>query len=250
MRYILILLALLLTAPVQATQIAIIIDDIGYRQTDEAVLSLPNGITLSVLPHTPLGQQLAKQGHQRGNEIMLHIPMQALNGKNLGQGGLTNEMDEQELKHQLKDSIANIPYAKGANNHMGSLLTQLESPMTWLMQSLKEQDLYFVDSRTTRFSVASEQAQQHEVPLLRRQIFLDNDVSEQALEKQFKQIILKAKNDENIVVIAHPYPETVHFLNQNLHRLEAEGISLVHTSKLLPVTMISNKATSSVQVLR
>ncbi|GIU53949.1 MULTISPECIES: divergent polysaccharide deacetylase family protein [Shewanella] len=250
MRNIFLLIAILVCGSVQATNIAIIIDDIGYRQSDEAVLSLPNTVTLSVLPHTPLGQTLAQQGHQQGNEIMLHIPMQALNGKKLGDGGLTNDMDEHQLKNQLKASIDNIPYAKGANNHMGSLLTQLDNPMNWLMESLKKKDLYFVDSVTTRFSKASDKAQQYGVPLLRREIFLDNDVSEHALEKQFSQIIRKAKTDGNIVVIAHPYPETVRFLNQNLHRLEAKGINLVHTSKLLPVAMAKNEGTSSAQVLK
>ena len=243
-------LALLITGTVQAANIAIIIDDIGYRQSDEAVLSLPNTVTLSVLPHTPLGQSLAEQGHLQGNEIMLHIPMQALNGKKLGHGGLTNDMSEQQLKQQLKASIANIPYAKGANNHMGSLLTQLDSPMNWLMESLKKKELYFVDSVTTRFSKASDKAEQYGVPLLRREIFLDNDVNEHALEKQFSQIIAKAKTEGSIVVIAHPYPETVRFLNQNLHRLEAKGINLVHTSKLLPMTMAKSEGTSSIQVLR
>ncbi|MCC4833227.1 divergent polysaccharide deacetylase family protein [Shewanella sp. 10N.7] len=243
-------LALLITGHVQAANIAIIIDDIGYRQSDEAVLTLPNTVTLSVLPHTPLGQTLAQQGHHQGNEIMLHIPMQALNGKKLGNGGLTNDMDEQQLKRQLKASLENIPYAKGANNHMGSLLTQLDNPMNWLMESLKKKDLYFVDSVTTRYSKASDKALQYGVPLLRREIFLDNDVSEQALEKQFTQIIKKAKTEGSIVVIAHPYPETVRFLNKNLHRLEGKGIDLVHTSKLLPVSMAKNEGTSSAQVLR
>ncbi|WP_144211795.1 divergent polysaccharide deacetylase family protein [Shewanella donghaensis] len=248
MRYIFLFLALFFNGSVQATQIAIIIDDIGYRQTDEAVLTLPNAITLSVLPHTPLGQHLAEQGHYRGNEIMLHIPMQSLNGKKLGHGGLTNEMNEQQLKDQLKVSIASIPYAKGANNHMGSLLTQLENPMTWLMESLKEQNLYFVDSKTTRFSIASAQAEQYDVPLLRRQIFLDNDVSEKALEKQFNRIMEKAKRKQNLVVIAHPYPETVEFLNNNLHRLAANGISLVHTSDLLPANIAKSTQNKSTDV--
>lgn len=250
MRYLFFLLTLLFISPVQAVNIAIIIDDIGYRQSDEAVLSLPNSVTLSVLPHTPLGQKLAEQGHHQGNEIMLHIPMQALNGKKLGNGGLTNQMSEQQLKQELTASLANIPYAKGANNHMGSLLTQLDNPMNWLMESLKQKQLYFVDSVTTRYSKASSKAEKHGVPLLRREIFLDNDVSEVALEKQFSQIIEKAKQQGSLVVIAHPYPETVRFLNQNLHRLEAKGINLVHTSTLLPVTMAKSEGASSTQVLR
>ncbi|MBB1268493.1 divergent polysaccharide deacetylase family protein [Shewanella sp. SR44-3] len=236
MQYLYIFLGLLFIQPVFAAKLAIIIDDIGYRQTDEAVLSLPNTITLSVLPHTPLGQKLAQDGHNNGHEIMLHLPMQALNGKELGPGGLTNDMTEQQIKQQLYYAVSSIPFAKGANNHMGSLLTQMRDPMRWVMQSLKQNNLYFVDSMTTRFTKAADSAQSLGVPTLKRQVFLDNDVSEVALQRQFNLIMAMAKKDKQVIAIAHPYPETVHFLKANLHRLEQAGIELVHTSHLLPPT--------------
>lgn len=218
--------------PANAAKLAIIIDDIGYRLTDEAALTLPATITLSVLPHTPLGQKLANDGHQKGHEIMLHLPMQALNGKALGPGGLTNDMSEVQIKQQLQAAFNSIPFAKGANNHMGSLLTQMDDPMLWVMQSLKQQQLFFVDSVTTKYTKASDTANQLGVPLLRRHVFLDNDVSQRGLEKQFNQIIERTKQQGKLVAIAHPYPETIQFLRANLSRLEANGIVLVQTSQL------------------
>ena len=59
MRFILYFLAVFISSFTHAAQVAIIIDDIGYRQSDEAVLTLPDNITLSVLPHTPLGHSVA-----------------------------------------------------------------------------------------------------------------------------------------------------------------------------------------------
>lgn len=241
--YTFILLALYV-APSYAAKIALIIDDIGYRQTDEAVLSLPSTVTLSVLPHTPLGQKLAKAGHSKGHEIMLHLPMQALNGKALGSGGLTNGMNEAQIRASVLSAIANIPFAKGANNHMGSLLTQLDSPMLWVMQSLKQHQLYFVDSMTTKFSKAGEKADQLGVPTLKRQLFLDNNVSKQALEKQFTLMISHAHIQGSLVVIAHPYPETMHFLKANLPQLDAEGIELVPVSDLLPIDIAQANKTN------
>ena len=156
-----------------AAQLALIIDDIGYRHTDKAVLALPSTVTLSVLPHTPLGKELANAGHQKGHEIMLHLPMQALNGKTLGLGGLTNTMTEAQIRTSVIDAINSVPFAKGANNHMGSLLTQLDDPMLWVMETLKQKQLYFVDSMTTRFTKAGDNADKLGIPLLKRQLFLD-----------------------------------------------------------------------------
>ena len=227
---------------------AIIIDDIGYRHTDASVLSLPTNITLSVLPFTPLGKELAQKGHAKGHEIMLHLPMQALNSKALGEGGLTNQMSEQQTKQHVLKAISAIPFAKGANNHMGSLLTQLEDPMLWVMQSLKQQDLYFVDSMTTRFTKAREQASLVGVPTMKREIFLDNDLHPKALEKQFKRMIAEAKTQGYIVAIAHPYPETLAFLQQNLPRLNSAGIRLVPTSALIPLEMAKQGASATVRL--
>ncbi|EGT3628369.1 divergent polysaccharide deacetylase family protein [Morganella morganii] len=233
-----------------AAQIALIIDDIGYRHTDQAVLALPSTVTLSVLPHTPLGKELANAGHKKGHEIMLHLPMQALNGKALGLGGLTNTMTETQIRASVVDAINSVPFAKGANNHMGSLLTQLDDPMLWVMETLKQKHLYFVDSMTTRFTKAGETADQLGVPLLKRQLFLDNDTSATALERQFNLMISQAHTQGSLVAIAHPYPETMRFLKANLQRLKTEGIDLVPASSLLPIGIAQKGGTNPAVTLR
>lgn len=241
--YSLAFLALYIT-PCYAAQLALIIDDIGYRHTDEAVLTLPSTVTLSVLPHTPLSKQLAKAGHAKGHEIMLHLPMEALNGKALGPGGLTSTMNEAQIRTKVLDAIASVPFAKGMNNHMGSLLTQLDEPMLWVMESLKQKQLYFVDSMTTQFTRARDNADLLGVPTLKRQLFLDNNLSESALEKQFNLMVEQAHIQGNLVAIAHPHPETIRFLRANLARLKAEGIELVPTSKLLPIDLVHREPTN------
>ncbi|MGZ9899954.1 divergent polysaccharide deacetylase family protein [Shewanella gaetbuli] len=251
MRFIFSLLLLLTFCSTSfAANLAIIIDDIGYRQTDEAVLQLPKDITLSVLPHTPLGKKLAFEAYNKGHEIMLHLPMQALSGNTLGPGGLTNDMSEQQIKNEIESAFNNIPFAQGANNHMGSLLTQLDVPMKWVMEELKNKQAYFVDSYTTKYSKAGKQAKFVGVPILYRQVFLDNDVEYDALEKQFKQIIDQTKRKGTLVAIAHPYPETISFLRKNLARLKQNGINLVHTSALISVEIAKTYPTSPHQTLR
>ncbi|MDF0535984.1 divergent polysaccharide deacetylase family protein [Shewanella sp. A32] len=220
-----------------AAKLAIIMDDIGYRHTDEAALSLPPGITFSILPHTPLGEKMARAAHAKGHEIMVHIPMQALDGRTMGPGGLNNQMSETQFKQVVEDAIGSIPFAKGTNNHMGSLLTQLDRPMGWLMSVLKQQNLYFVDSVTTRYTKAGDEAETHDVPLLKRQVFLDNQTSLAALKHQLKEAVHLARKEGQVVLIAHPYPETIAFLKKQLKQLPEEGVQLVHASSLLPLQL-------------
>ncbi|MEW6983587.1 divergent polysaccharide deacetylase family protein [Colwelliaceae bacterium 6471] len=217
----------------KSAQVAIIIDDIGYRHTDHSALELPGNITYSILPHTPYGKRLALKAQQQNNEVLLHIPMEAQNGKKLGPGALTSDMSESNIRESLRLSFEEIPFAIGINNHMGSRLTQLYSPMVWTMRFLKERNMLFLDSLTTDHSKAEKIAQQLGVPTSHRHIFLDNQLDERYITQQFLQLIRQAKKNQRAIAIGHPHPETMKALHQLLPLLEEENIELVAISTLL-----------------
>ncbi|WDE04995.1 divergent polysaccharide deacetylase family protein [Thalassomonas viridans] len=215
-------------------RIAIVIDDIGYRQTDSLALDLPGDITYSILPQTPYGKTLALQAYRQNKEILLHIPMESENGKRLGPGALTRKMSEEKIRASLKRSFEEIPFAIGINNHMGSLLTQLYRPMSWIMAFLKERDLLFLDSLTTEYSRGREIARDFDVPALNRHVFLDNQLSDDYIASQFQELIMRAKTYQSAIAIAHPHPETITALTNLLPTLAEHNISLVPLSALLP----------------
>jgi polysaccharide deacetylase 2 family uncharacterized protein YibQ len=227
-------------------KIAIVIDDIGYRATDKSALELPQQITFSVLPHTPFGRELAEQGNLQQREILLHVPMESINNLLLGPGALTSTMDEANVKKTLAASIADIPHVIGINNHMGSRLTQMSEPMSWTMQFLKDNDLFFLDSRTSKFSQAEFMAQKVGIPSLHRHVFLDNQINEKYIEQQFRKLIKISKKEGTVVAIAHPHPATIKVLQRMLPTLAQQNIELVAISKLLPTetpTQISKQTT-------
>ncbi len=227
-------ISLLFTASAKenSARIAIVIDDIGYRYTDKNVLSLPGSITYSVLPHTPYGKILATKANAQQKEVLLHIPMEAENGKKLGPGALTSSMNKIEIHASLSESLAEVPFAIGINNHMGSRLTQLADPMYWTMGFLKEHDLLFLDSKTSPFSKASVIAQKLGVPVQGRHIFLDNELSDNYINQQFQLLIKEAQNQSFAIAIAHPHPETIQALLYLIPTLAQNNIELVSLSAL------------------
>ncbi len=229
----------------QQAKVAIIIDDIGYRKSDRAVLTLPGELTFAILPHTPFGKMLAEQANALHHDVILHIPMEAENGKALGPGALTADMDEYSIRASLAESFDEIPFAIGMNNHMGSKLTKLYSPMTWTMRYLKENNLIFIDSVTTENSKARKLARHFGVPNLSRHLFLDNELTEKYISGQFAQLIKQAKKYKRVVAIAHPHPETVAALNYLIPQLASHDIELVGISKLLPKTNMDSQALTS-----
>lgn len=223
----------------QTAQVAIIIDDIGYRKSDVNALYLPGNISYAILPHTPYGKRLALQAKAKQNDVILHIPMEAKNGKKLGPGALTSAMNESGIRTSLANAFAEIPFALGINNHMGSKLTELYQPMAWTMQFLRERNLMFVDSVTTNASQAEQVAKSFGVPSLHRHIFLDNKLEHSYIRGQFKQLIRDAKRYQTVVAIAHPHPETVRSLLKLLPLLEQNNIALVSISQLLTTKKVT-----------
>ena len=217
----------------QKAQVAIIIDDIGYRKSDAQALYLPGNISYAILPHTPYGKRLALKAQANNNDVILHIPMESKNGKKLGPGALTSEMNETSIRENLTNAFAEIPFALGINNHMGSKLTELYQPMAWTMQFLRERDLVFIDSVTTSASKAEEVAISFGVPSLHRHIFLDNVLEHNYIRRQFKQLIRDAKRYQTVVAIAHPHPESITALRKLLPLLAQNNVELVPISKLL-----------------
>lgn len=218
----------------QPARIAIIIDDIGYSlRNGLRAARLPANVTLSVLPHTPNGAALAKVGFESGKDIMLHTPMANTRGVPLDKGALTEEMDQETFLATLRDNLQAVPHVIGVNNHMGSQLTQNPEAMDWLMTELKQQGLFFIDSRTSADSLAMATAISQQLPTDERDVFLDHERTQAFISKQFDYLLKLAKRDGHALAIGHPYPETLDLLEQRLPLLQAQGIELVSISELL-----------------
>lgn len=215
----------------------IIIDDLGHSlYRGKKAIDLPGNITYAVIPFTNFARELAERAHDHGKEVMVHAPMSTVDNDPLGTGGLTANLSRGEFNSRLNDALDDVPHAQGINNHMGSDLTQRRMQMGWLMQELRWQDLYFVDSRTSGRSVAAAVATEFNVPNLSREIFLDNELDTAAIARQFRQAVARSKKYGQAVVIGHPHPETIAYLKSALPALRDEGIELVTVSQALKLS--------------
>jgi polysaccharide deacetylase 2 family uncharacterized protein YibQ len=215
----------------QPPTIAIIIDDMGHNlEEGERLARLNYPITLAFLPYRKHTVPLARLAHQHHKEIMLHAPMANTRNIGLGAGGLTPEMDERAIAQTLRRALQAIPHVQGVNNHMGSLLTQQQQPMDWVMRELHRYPVYFVDSRTIASSIAGQVAEAHEIPSLTRDVFLDHEQTEAFVDQQFKLLIQKAKENGTAIGIGHPHKVTVDYLEKHLPQLDEQGIAVATVS--------------------
>lgn len=213
--------------------IAIIIDDMGHDLTQGMrLVKAGSPITLAFLPYRPYTTQLAEAAHQHRKEVMLHVPMANTHNIGLGQGGLDVSMDQATTTTTLRRDLSAIPYVKGVNNHMGSELTQMQPNMDWVMSELFRYPVYFVDSRTIASTVAGKTASRYNVPNLDRDVFLDNEQTEAYIDRQFQELIRKARENGTAIGIGHPHKATVDYLLKKLPELDEQGIAVATVSAL------------------
>jgi len=216
-------------------RLAIIIDDLGYdRSAADAVLALGFPLTVSVLPHLPLSGELAEEAQRRGDQVMLHLPMESeADGAKPEDIELRVGMSTSQVDATLAGMLETVPYAAGVNNHQGSRATADPALMQALMPALRQRGLFFVDSRTDAKTVAYDMAERAGVPAASRKVFLDDVASRDAILKQLNLAARDAQRDGFTIAIGHPRPATIAALAEGVPPLEARGIHLVFASELV-----------------
>ncbi len=219
--------------------IAIVIDDLGYHfKQGKEIVEFDGKIACSFLPFAPYSSILAKRARKNGKEIMLHMPMEAIRGAVGDPGQLKHEMDKQLFQATLYKQLDAIPGVLGVNNHMGSLLTQDLKHMRWTMDVLskyKLAPLFFVDSRTTKYTVAEQTAKAFGLPTIRRHVFIDHVAKEKPIRKQFRRLVSLAKKKGVALGIAHPRAQTLLVLKEEISRLNSYGVQMVSVSELIEI---------------
>jgi len=224
-------------AVASGARLAIILDDLGGDDSAasvDGIFALHYPLTLSVLPNHAHSSQIAAEAHQRGYQVMLHLPMQAVGNEIPETDELHPGMSSAEVSKELNGMLASVPYAAGVNNHQGSLATSDAHLMTELMPLLRGRNLFFIDSRTTAATVAFDTARGDGVRSAFRNVpFLDDAREVTAIRHQLSLAFKAAKEKGEAIAIGHPHPETLKALAEMLPEAQAEGIRLVHASELV-----------------
>ena len=216
-------------------QVAIIIDDMGSSMKElQSFLSIGLPITFSVIPSLAHAKGVSEGAHQAGYEVMVHMPMEpeGYPKQPLERIGLLLKMEDSEIQSRLKSYFGTVPYAVGANNHMGSRFTQDAEKMEVVLKVLKGKGLFFVDSKTSPASVAYDRARALGLRCGARQVFLDNVQDEVAITAQLAQAAAIARKKGAAIAICHPHPATIRALQQAMPELAKSGITFVYASAL------------------
>lgn len=235
--------------PAATARLAIVIDDLGESvefATSLSRLGIP--VAFAIWPSSSSSKRIAALAHKARMEVLLHQPMEPRSypEDDPGKGAVFVHMDEAAIRSAVMENLAHFPMAVGLNNHMGSRFTEDRRGMRIVLEELRGRGLFYLDSMTTAKSVGTSLGRKVGVPVLRRDVFLDNVADVDAILLQLRKAENVALKTGQAVAIGHPYPETLQALRawvaQRDARVEAVALSsLLHPAELTTTKAISGK---------
>jgi len=225
------------TLPTGTATVALIIDDMGTSVSEvEELMSIGIPMTFSVIPGLRQARAVAETAHDAGYQVMLHIPMQPKDypQRRLEGNGLLLSHDGDEIGRRMSGYFSQVPYAVGANNHMGSGFTEDREKMGTVLRILRDKKMFFVDSMTTPKSVGLNLSREMGLQAAARTApFIDNSDDVAAIKAQLDALARTALKRGSAIGICHPHRATIRALKEELPLLRNRGIRFVAASKLV-----------------
>lgn len=223
--------------------LAIVIDDFGgYEEAGiETMLSIDAQLTCAIMPNNENSLKHAQMVNKSNKEIILHMPMEAsvhLPQSWYGPNYITNQDNKESVYKKLYSAFDCIKYAKGFNIHIGSGVCQNKKVISYIYDYAKENNKFFLDSRTHENTVCEKVANEKNIVYLGRDEFLEpkgsnsyNTVKEHLLvacnlakEKGFAIAIGHVGN--------HGGENTAKAIKDSLEEIKNQGIEIVSLSTI------------------
>lgn len=214
--------------------VAIVVDDCGqWLETEQGYIALPIPLTLAVLPGVRYTKRIAREAAAAGKGVMLHLPMEPISHIDPGPGEISTGMTDAQIVAQTQADVAQVPLAKGVNNHEGSEATADPRVMKDVIGVLKQDGLFFLDSMTIGASVGERTARNAGVPTAARDVFFDDEDNVAYSESMLQRAVEVAKERGYAIAIGHPRATTLAALRDYYPKMQAQGVRFVLVSQLV-----------------
>ena len=184
--------------------IVFVIDDAGHSLPElEAFLDFPGPLTIAVLPGLPHSAEAARRIRAAEKELFLHQPMEAIGGQHPGPGAIYAGMNTEDILAILHQNISEIGPVAGMNNHQGSKITADREIMETILAFCREQEIPFLDSKTTHVSAVPAAAKNLGIAIGERNFFIDNNQDYNSMQSVINEGLEIAAARGSVIMIGH-----------------------------------------------
>ncbi|NHG35689.1 divergent polysaccharide deacetylase family protein [Campylobacter jejuni] len=210
-------------------KLAIIIDDMANASQVRGLKALNLKLNPSFFPPDKNHSETPKLA-LKFDFYMVHLPLAAINYNKPEIDTLNPNDSKERIFKKIKQIKKDFKDLRYINNHTGSLFTSNEEAMRKLYEALKNQNIFFVDSKTIGNSKANKIAKELSMPYIQRDVFLDNEDDVNYVKKQLESAVKLAQKKGFVIAIGHPRKNTFKALEQSKDLLK--GVDLVYLSEI------------------
>ncbi|MCW8915793.1 MAG: divergent polysaccharide deacetylase family protein [Magnetovibrio sp.] len=224
-------------------QISIVIDDMGVdRRRSKAMWEeVTAPLTLSFMTYADDLPEQTRAARSKGHELMLHMSMEPSSSTiDAGANVLLTAMPTAEIRSLANWGMNRFEGFVAVNNHMGSRFTEDERGMRVVMEEIKKKGLFFLDSRTSSRTVGRRIAREVGLPVLERNVFLDNENIPEKVLAQLYETERIAQKYGHAIAIGHPRDATIKVLKTWIEDARSRGFSIVPISTLMKKRLYLN----------
>jgi len=223
--------------PGSGGKIAIIIDDWGQTTANcQYLKEIPEPLAVSILPGLRHTKDVANCAGLYHKLTMLHLPLEAFHNYDLFYPPdylIKTTMKPALVSKIVDEDLAQLPDIEGVNNHMGSKATEDRHLMNLIFKKIKKKGLFFIDSMTAHNTVCEGLANEMGLAFGKRDVFLDNVNTRDAITKQIMALAQRARRKGYAVAIGHDRHLTMQVLKEKIPWLERQGFQIVSIKELL-----------------
>lgn len=217
--------------------LSFIITDLGLsrERTENLIKDLPGNVTLALSPYVENLNALTTTAREDGHEVWLMLPIQTADYPLVDSGPLTLLSDASMAQNSARMNTL-LSLAQG---HVGFVANKDHSfksedaNINPAIKSLLSKGFGIIDSNTSGRSFLKDLSYKNEYPYAQNNFWLDENLTQLALNQKLRQIIELAEASGNVTIMMRPYPASIKALQKFLNSAAAKKFELTPASAAL-----------------
>jgi polysaccharide deacetylase 2 family uncharacterized protein YibQ len=219
-------------------RIAIVVRDLGLdeRDTNSAIQTLRQEVTLAFSPYGRDIKAWAMKARQSGHEVFAGVPMEPLNAAGAAEAApnmLLASLPPSENMRRLAWALGQIEGHEGVINMMGGKLAQTPEAIRPFMQTLKAQNIPYIDDGAAAHPYAIMLAAQLDVRYRIADGTVGSRPSAALIQRELQKLETIAREKGSALGVAYAGAETIRQLVIWSASLPSKNIVLVPASQIV-----------------
>lgn len=218
-------------------RVAVIVTGLGLSReaSQRAIDELPPAATLAFSPYAENLAPLIRRARDKGHEILIAVPMEPADPKrrDAGPAALSVAHSEGATRQRFHWMLGRVHSHVGVIGDLGDRFARDPVAMKPLLEEMAAKGLLYVENQ---LESAEPSGISNGVPMATVAVWLDRDLSAEAIGREAAAAEAEARRVGSVVVVARPYPATLEHLSAWMKSFAAKGLVAA------PVTAVAKGA--------